>query len=84
MVKKHILSITNKQNTHDLILTVLLLLFTATAAHTQEKIADGDTQKVSPSFILQEKIRQWVETQKLQGKESADLIQIAERLKKSS
>ena len=72
MVKKHILSITNKQNTHDLILTVLLLLFTATAAHTQEKIADGDTQKVSPSFILQEKVRQWVEVQKIRSKERAD------------
>ena len=52
MVKKHILSKTHKQNTHDLVLTVLLLLFTATAAHAQEKIADGDTQKVSPSFVL--------------------------------
>ena len=72
MVKKHILSITNKQNTHDLVLTVLLLLFTATAAHTQEKIADGDTQKVSPSFVLQEKVRQWVEAQKLRSKERAD------------
>ena len=69
---KHILSISNKLNTYDLILIVFLLLFTATAAQTQEKIADGDTQKVSPSFILQEKIRQWVETQKLRGKERAD------------
>lgn len=69
---KHILSISNKLNTYDLILIVNLLLFSATAAQSQEKIADGDTQKVSPSFILQEKIRQWVETQKLQGKESAD------------
>tara|TARA_B110000438_G_scaffold290552_1_gene326409 strand:- start:1252 stop:2079 length:828 start_codon:yes stop_codon:yes gene_type:complete len=72
MVKKHILSITNKQNTHDLVLTVLLLLFLATAAHTQEKIADGDTQKVSPSFVLQEKVRQWVQAQKLRSKERAD------------
>ena len=72
MVKKHILSITNKQNTHDLILTVLLLLFTATAAHTQEKIADGDTQKVSPSFVLQEKVRQWVDAQKIRSRERAD------------
>ena len=69
---KHILSISNKLNTYDLILIVFLLLFYATAAQTQEKIADGDTQKVSPSFILQEKIRQWVETQKLRGKERAD------------
>ena len=69
---KHILSISNKLNTYDLILIVFLLLFYATAAQTQEKIADGDTQKVSPSFILQEKIRQWVETQKAQGKERAD------------
>jgi hypothetical protein len=69
---KHILSISNKLNTYDLILIVNLLLFSATAAQPQEKIADGDTQKVSPSFILQEKIRQWVETQKLRGKESAD------------
>ena len=69
MVKKHILS---KTNTHDLVLTVLLLLFTATAAHTQEKIADGDTQKVSPSFVLQEKVRQWVEVQKIRSKERAD------------
>ena len=69
---KHILSISNKLNTYDLILIVNLLLFSATAAQSQEKIADGDTQKVSPSFILQEKIRQWVETQKLRGKESAD------------
>ena len=72
MVKKHILSITNKQSTHDLVLTVLLLLFTATAAHTQEKIAGGDTQKVSPSFVLQEKVRQWVEVQKIRSKERAD------------
>ena len=69
---KHILSISNKLKTYDLILIVNLLLFFTTAAQSQEKIADGDTQKVSPSFILQEKIRQWVETQKLQGKESAD------------
>ena len=69
MVKKHILS---KTNTHDLVLTVLLLLFTATAAHAQEKIADGDTQKVSPSFVLQEKVRQWVEAQKIRSKERAD------------
>ena len=69
MVKKHILSTTN---THDLVLTVLLLLFSAMTAHAQEKIADGDTQKVSPSFVLQEKVRQWVETQKLRSKERAD------------
>ena len=69
---KHILSISNKLKTYDLILIVNLLLFFTTAAQSQEKIADGDTQKVSPSFILQEKIRQWVETQKLQGKERAD------------
>jgi len=72
MVKKQILSITNKQNTHDLVLAVLLLLFTATAAHTQEKITDGGTQKVSPSFVLQEKVRQWVDAQKLRSKERAD------------
>ncbi len=69
MVNKHILS---KTNTHDLVLTVLLLLFSAMTAHAQEKIADGDTQKVSPSFVLQEKVRQWVETQKLRSKERAD------------
>jgi len=75
MVKKHILSITNKQNTHDLILTVLLLLFTATAAHTQEKIAYGDIQKVSPSFVLQEKVRQWVDAQKIRSRERADWLE---------
>ena len=69
---KHILSISNKRNTNDLILIVLMLLLFATAAQTQETITDGDTQKVSPSFLLQEKVRQWVETQKLRGKEKAD------------
>ena len=69
---KHILSISNKRNTNDLILIVFLLLFFATAAQTQDTITDGDTQKVSPSFLLQEKVRQWVETQKLRGKEKAD------------
>ncbi len=69
---KHILSISNKRNTNDLILIVLMLLLLATAAQTQETITDGDTQKVSPSFLLQEKVRQWVETQKLRGKEKAD------------
>ena len=49
-----------------------MLLLLATAAQTQETITDGDTQKVSPSFLLQEKVRQWVETQKLRGKEKAD------------
>ena len=69
---KHILSISNKRNTNDLILIDFLLLFFATAAQTQDTITDGDTQKVSPSFLLQEKVRQWVETQKLRGKEKAD------------
>ena len=55
---KHILSISNKRNTNDLILIVFLLLFFTTAAQTQDTITDGDTQKVSPSSVLQEKVRQ--------------------------
>jgi hypothetical protein len=69
---KHILSISNKRNTNDLILIVFLLLFFTTAAQTQDTITDGDTQKVSPSSVLQEKVRQWVEIQKLRSKEKAD------------
>ncbi len=69
---KHILSISNKRNANDLILIVSLLLFLTTAAQTQDTITDGDALKVSPSYVLQEKVRQWVEIQKLRSKEKTD------------
>jgi len=50
---------------------LLLILTIASDIYAQEKVNEGDTTKVSPSFILQEKVRQWVDVQKLRSKEAA-------------
>ena len=52
--------------------TILLLsLIIASGIYAQETVNEGDTLKVSPSTVLQEKVRQWVDVQKLRGKEAA-------------
>ncbi len=50
---------------------LLLSLTIASDIYAQEKVNEGDTTNVSPSFILQEKVRQWVDVQKLRSKEAA-------------
>jgi hypothetical protein len=50
---------------------LLLSLIIASGIYAQETVDEGDTLKVSPSAVLQEKVRQWVDVQKLRGKEAA-------------
>ena len=52
--------------------TILLLsLIIACNIYAQETVNEGGTAKVSPSAILQEKVRQWVDVQKQRGKEAS-------------
>ena len=64
--------ISDKRKPNILVLIVPFLLFLTTVAQTQDTITDGDALKVSPSYVLQEKVRQWVEIQKLRSKEKTD------------
>jgi len=50
---------------------LLLVLTIASNTYAQDTVTGGGTTKVSPSAILQEKVRQWVDVQKLRGKEAA-------------
>ena len=64
--------ISDKRKPNILVVIVPLLLFLTTVAQTQDTITDGDALKVSQSYVLQEKVRQWVEIQKLRSKEKTD------------
>ena len=50
---------------------LLLSLITTFSIHAQGTANQSDTTKVSPSSLLQEKVRQWVDVQKLRSKEAA-------------
>lgn len=50
---------------------LLLSLITASDIYAQATVDEGDTTKVSPSALLQEKVRQWVDVQKTRSEEAA-------------
>ncbi len=50
---------------------LLLSLIIKTDYYSQELVSEGDTIKVSPSAVLQEKVRQWVDVQKQRSEETA-------------
>ena len=50
---------------------LLLSLIIKTDYYSQELVSEGDTIKVSPSAVLQEKVRQWVDVQKQRSEEAS-------------